>query len=99
MKRLFSGVLMFLLAAQSLAAAQQDHQPWIKNQLGEQVTLEGRAENRKDGAVLVMDYQMIWIDGLPGWPVGYDEYLYGGEKVKNPKRKARKHARLPKNNL
>ncbi|MCD4778970.1 MAG: hypothetical protein K8S27_00260 [Candidatus Omnitrophica bacterium] len=38
---------------------------------GSIVTLDGQAENRKDGAVLLVQDTTVWIDGLRAWPQGY----------------------------
>jgi hypothetical protein len=37
-------------------------------QLGKTITVEGTAENRKDGAVLRGEHFELWISGLSGWP-------------------------------
>jgi len=38
------------------------------SQVGKTITVEGLAENRKDGAVLRGDHFELWIVELTGWP-------------------------------
>jgi hypothetical protein len=49
---------------------------WSKY-LGRSITLEGKAANAKQGAVLLGDGDEIWIDGLEAWPDGF--YLGGDD--------------------
>jgi hypothetical protein len=45
--------------------------------LGKEITVEGWAVNRKNGAQLVGDGFEVWIEDLAGWPEGY---YTGGDK-------------------
>ena len=45
--------------------------------LGKEITVEGWAVNRKNGAQLVGDGFELWIEDLAGWPEGY---YTGGDK-------------------
>ena len=47
----------------------------FEDQVGKVVTLKGRAENAKLGAILVGEDFSVWIDGLDRWP---EEFFQGG---------------------
>ena len=55
--------------------AEKQPPSWLDSNLGRQVTLEGKATNRKEGAHLSTSHGSIYIDGLESWPAGY--YLGG----------------------
>jgi hypothetical protein len=48
--------------------------------VGQTVTLEGRAADAKQGALLVGEKGAVWIDGLDAWPAGY--YRGGDDGVR-----------------
>ena len=64
--------LLSVLAAGCLSTQHEsDSGPISVAHLGKRVTVEGKAVNRKIGALLVTPSSPVWIEGLSGWPKGY----------------------------
>ena len=60
----------------------QTEQIIFNDYLGKSITLEGKAENAKMGALLIGDNFSIWIDGLDAWPEGLYQGGNDGKKIK-----------------
>jgi hypothetical protein len=76
MKQFSTGIyflLMILIIACSTKASIVNHiNGELKEHVGQKVTLQGRAENAKLGAILEMESgEIIWMDDMKSWPNGY----------------------------
>jgi hypothetical protein len=69
--------VMSILAGCAPAPTQPAPNAVCMANLGQRLTVEGWAVNRKNGAQLLTAKVDVWIDGLASWPPGY---YSGGEK-------------------
>lgn len=56
--------------------------PWKPLMVGQLVTLEGKALDAKEGALLEGDGGSIWLEGIDGWPRGYYKGGDDGRRVR-----------------
>jgi hypothetical protein len=81
-------IVLVLAALVSLAGCKESNresQPnsLAKDNLGKQISIEGRCENRKGGACVVdAESAVVWVDGLREWPEGLGASGQQGKKVK-----------------
>jgi hypothetical protein len=75
--------LAWFLALVTLPALSYSQNVDFKESLGETISIQGTAINRKLGAQLMTsDSSFIWIDGLLSWPSEYYSGEYNGKTLK-----------------
>lgn len=84
MKYFTLSIAMVALVMSGCTASNEIKQELLvsKENVGKEVTVEGKAIDRKGGAVVMNSNVEVWIDGLSSWPEGY---YSGGDKGKQVK--------------